>query len=145
MALLSDLDAPLLTHLVQQRDWVEGWIPPDNTHDFTNPATMLSLVKAIIASGKVGADETAKWHALGTYMGLAIAEAADWQVMQYSDETGTGLVIVFQEPDGFVFPATLLTARLEAGEDIDVFDLANRVIGAAEQLMGRGGDAPEPA
>ncbi len=117
------------------RDWVEGWIGPDSRTDYTDPNNMVALVGAIIRSGQVAPDETVKLRALGTYLGLAISDATGWPIKQATDENGTEVAVVYREPDGVIFPQTLISKRVEAGQEVQVFELVNGLISMAQDVL----------
>ncbi len=128
----------MLLEVAAHRDWVEGWISPESQIDYTDPGNMVALVGAIIGSGHVDLEETVKLRALGTYLGLAISGATGWPVKQATDSDGTDMAVVFRDPDGVLFPQTLLSKRVEAGQEIEVFGLVNSVISMANDVLALG-------
>ena len=135
MTNLDDLGPDMLAQVAINREWVENWIAHESQIDYTDPGNMIALVRAILDSGEVGRDETAKLRALGTYLGLAISAATGWPAKQLTDEQGTDFVLVFREPDGVVFPSTLLSKRIEAGEEVDVFELVTGLITEVQEVL----------
>lgn len=138
MAHPTELDSSTLAQLAAHNDWVEGWIPPDNELDFTDPSNKVSLVAAILGTGQVKPDETSKLEALGTYVGLAIASATGWPVKQLAGPSGTDIVVVFREPDDVIYPSQLILTQVQAGAQVDVFELVNGVIAQARGIIAEG-------
>jgi hypothetical protein len=135
---IDDLGPDMILEVAAHRDWVEGWINPGSETDYTDPGNMIRLVEAIVRSGAIKPNETVKLRALGTYLGLAISELAGWHLKQLTDEYGTDLALVFLEPDGVVFPQTLISKRVEAGQEVDVFELVKGVIALAQNVIAQG-------
>ncbi len=127
----------MLLEVAAHRDWVEGWIPPDSEVNYTDAANMVGLVKGILSSGEITPHRTVELRALGTYVGLAISSATGWPLKQATDGHGTDLAIVFHAPDGVLFPQTLISKRVEAGEDFDVFELVNGLIAMAQDVIAK--------
>ena len=127
----SDLDEEWTGVLEAHLEWVDGWISPGSESRFAGPHGRESLVATILEHGAIEADETVKLQALGTYMGQAIVEHTGWSWCVVTDEYGSDLAVKFAEPDACVFPTTLISKRIEAGEDVDAGALFMGVIEAA--------------
>jgi hypothetical protein len=132
---IGELGIDMILEVAAHRDWVEGWIGPESHTDYTDPNNMVALVGAILRSGQVSPDETVKLRALGTYLGLAINGATGWPIKQATDEHGTDLAVVYRNPDGMLFPQTLISKRIEAGQEINVFELVNGLISMAQDVL----------
>lgn len=137
MTKIEDLDSRMLLEVAAHRDWVEGWIPTDSDVNYTDAANMVGLVKGILGSGEIKPDQTVELRALGTYVGLAISSATGWPLKQVTDDNGPDLAIVFHAPDGILFPQTLISKRVEAGKDFDVFEVVNGLIAMAQDVIAK--------
>jgi hypothetical protein len=114
-------------------DWVDGWINPDSIDKFNGPEGRVKLLQLIVDSGQIPVEETVKLQCLGTYLGQAIVERTGWKWCVVEDEYGTDLAIQIPGKTAWIFPVTMISKRIEDGEQCDVSDLFNNVIPMALQ------------
>ena len=114
--------------LINHFNWVEGWIEPGHEEDFTSYEGKLTLIQQILNSGEISCDEVDKLQALGNYFGLAICEFTNWRFEVIEDEYGRDLSIQMPGTTAWIHCTTMLSKRVEAGEEIDVFNLFAQVV-----------------
>jgi hypothetical protein len=129
-SLNEEWEAFLKSHL----EWVDGWITPGSEEKFVGPEGRVALLQLIVDSGSIPVEETIKLQCLGTYLGQAIVEKTGWEWQVYEDEYGTDLAIQVPEKQAWIFPVTMISKRIEDGEEVDVLELFNGVIPTAQKV-----------
>ena len=123
---VSPLDASDSERLDAQRTWVGGHLAEDSRKSFSDVATKLAVIQAVLDNGWATADQT--WHlqALGVVFGDILAEllSVPWVVVE--DEYGRDPALLLREGPVLAFPLTMISKRVEAGETVDVTDLLVR-------------------
>lgn len=117
-----------IAYLKAHFEWVEGWIEPGHEQDFQSYEGKLTLIQRILDSGEIGQKESVKLQALGNYFGLAICEFTNWQFEVIEDEYGRDLSIKMPGTTAWIHCTSIISKRVETGEDVDVFALFALVI-----------------
>ncbi len=89
-----------------------------------NPGGKLALIDAILAKNLIAPDETAKLQALGIVFGDALAQQLpllSW--MMVTGRFGRDAALVWGETDITLFPLTMISKRIERGEQVDALEL----------------------
>jgi len=128
------LDDVWKAYLAAHLEWVNRWIDPGSESKFRGPDGRIALLQRIIDSGEIPTEETIKLQCLGTYLGQAIVEKTGWQWRLVEDDYGTDLAIQIPEKEAWIFPVTMISKRIEAGEEVNVRELFDDVIPMALQL-----------
>ena len=92
----------------------------------------LSRLQVMLDSGQFAADQTYDLQALGLAFGKVFVENStgyDWWMVE--DEYGRDPCVRYKHTSLTIFPQTMISKRLEDGEDVDVTDLFH---GMREQL-----------
>lgn len=112
-----------LADLEAKRDWVRGHYEPTARHKYDTVQGKLNLLDAILGNRWVAPDETLKLQCLGISFGDALAQhmALVWVVVE--DDYGRDPALSLAGTTVLVFPQTMISKRVEDGEDIDVFEL----------------------
>ncbi|MEM7518153.1 MAG: DUF3806 domain-containing protein, partial [Planctomycetota bacterium] len=109
--------------LEEKRDWMKDHFAEQREESYASLQGKLGLLHEILRSGWVEPHETWKLQALGVTLGDALVQhlGMEWRVIE--DEHGRSPMIVFEGSGMKVFPQTMISKRVEAGEDLDVLDL----------------------
>lgn len=84
----------------------------------------LDRVQAVLDTGELTAEDSQALHALGAVFGRAFIQATpdyDWWVVE--DEFGKDACIRYKETSLMIFPLTMISKRVEDGEEVDVREL----------------------
>ncbi len=129
------MSADLAAEVQARRDWVWSSVSADTPLDRGDARTSLSVIAALLP--QIGADETWKLQALGIVLGdvLATVTGAHW--VEAVDEAGTDPALRFGGPDDVAFPMTMISKRVEAGQDVDVLELFRVVATGIEEARAR--------
>ncbi|MDQ1077085.1 MULTISPECIES: DUF3806 domain-containing protein [Microbacterium] len=119
------LSADLAAEMDARREWVWTSVSADAPLDRSDNHTALSVIAALVA--EVRPDETWKLQSLGTVFGDVLARVTGAEWVQVDDEFGSDAALRFGGPDDLAFPMTMISKRMEAGEDVDVLELFRSV------------------
>ena len=132
------LGTELSSELESRREWVWTSVSGDEPLERNDPRTALSVVNALTHA--VDPSETWKLQSLGIVLGdvLAVVTGSEW--VEVEDEYGRDAALRFAGPDDVIFPMTMISKRVESGEDVDVFALFSTVAQSVVEIRERNSD-----
>jgi hypothetical protein len=105
------------------RAWVQGHFTPDARGQYATVEGKLRIIEAIVANDWVDPSETWKLQSLGIAFGDAIAQKLMLDWITFDDEHGRCPALNWPGTSIVSFPLTLISKRVETGQEIDVRDL----------------------
>ncbi len=114
------LEDPEREWLEESRAWIRGHYDHHDSADFDEADAKLAVVRANLAQGWVGPDDTWKLQALGIALGDALADdlMLDW--ITVDDDYGRVPALNWPGTSIVLYPVTMISQRIEAGEDVDI-------------------------
>lgn len=109
--------------LAAKRKWVADHYEPHAHHNYETVDGKLRLLTGILASGWIQTHEVVKWQSLGATFGDALAQELMLEWVTVEDEYGIAAALNWPGTSILCFPLTMLSKRLERGEEIDVREL----------------------
>ncbi|MCJ1959089.1 MULTISPECIES: DUF3806 domain-containing protein [Novosphingobium] len=102
------------------RVWIKGHFASDPEDAYSSVDGKLAVVRANLAQGWVGPDDTWKLQSLGIAMGDALAQdlMLDWVTID--DEFGRQPALHWPGTSIVCFPLTMIAQRVEEGEHVDI-------------------------
>jgi hypothetical protein len=97
--------------------------------------TDLTALQELLDLGVLGPDRTIELQCLGIVFGMILADAVegmDWAIVE--DEIGRDPALRFAGTSLLVFPMTMLSKRVEEGEEVRVVELFGRICVSLEEL-----------
>ena len=131
----APLSADVAADVDARREWVWASVSADTPLDRSDDRTALSVISALLAD--VRPDETWKLQSLGIVFGDVLARVTGAEWVQVDDERGTDAALRFGGPDDLAFPLTMISRRVEAGEEVDVLELFRAVATTIAQKQAR--------
>ncbi len=131
----APLSADVAADVDARREWVWASVSADTPLDRSDDRTALSVISALLAD--VRPDETWKLQSLGIVFGDVLARVTRAEWVQVDDERGTDAALRFGGPDDLAFPLTMISRRVEAGEEVDVLELFRAVATTIAQKQAR--------
>ena len=116
-----------LADLEAKRDWVRNHYEPNARHKYDTVQGKLNLLDAILSNCWVSPDETLKLQCLGIALGDALAQHMTLVWVVVEDDYGRDPALSLAGTTVLVFPQTMISKRVEDGEEIDVFKLFNGI------------------
>lgn len=124
-----------LARMEAQRASVHACAAPDSRASLEAAAGKLRLVRALLAAGVFQPEQTAALQSLGIVLGDALVQhvgGAEWVMVE--DEYGRDPAVRIKGTTVLLFPLTMISKRIEAGEPVDVFALFNGILDHIEEL-----------
>lgn len=105
--------------------------------DLAGDETDLDVLQRLLDSGKLAADATFDLQCLGIVFGMRVVEASegiDWAIVE--DEYGRDPALRYLDTSLLIFPLTMISKRVEDGEQVDVRELFDGLLEQLEHLKG---------
>jgi len=133
---LTDADQKRLR---DQRAVVEAYLGDEESkRKYQTAAGKLGTIRAILGSGVFKRDQTYELQCLGIVLGDAFVQELGMEWIMVEDEHGRDPAVRMPETSVILFPLTMISKRVERGEQVDVFELFNGVAAHVEDLKQRG-------
>lgn len=120
------------SQLSAQRKWVAGHFDDETLYQDTS--NKLRVVATILENKWIDPSETLKLQCLGVAFGDALAETVELDWVTFSQDGDEWPGLRFEETSLFIHPLTIVSKRVEAGEDVDVFELFRGLAHQIEEL-----------
>jgi len=130
---LTDLDR---RYLAQQREDLEELARSELGAFFTgDPANDIAVMQRLLDEGVVTADDRRRLQAMGVVLGDLLAEDLDMHWVIYEDQVGRSRALRYRQSDNYLFPATMVSRRREAGDLTPVQEIYDKALGIIRPLQ----------
>jgi hypothetical protein len=121
--------------LSTQRAVIERFLgnDPKNLANYASPAGKLGLLRAVLAAKVFDPSQTYDLQCRGIILGDVFVQKMKWLWRMVVDENGRDPCVKVPGSSIVLFPLTMISKRVERGEDVDVFDIFNRVAAVSEE------------
>lgn len=123
-----------LARLESQRDWVRGHFEPESQPLYDDYDKKLWLLDTILRSGWIEPDETWKLQSLGITLGDAFAQRCGFEWVSVEDSYGRDPALRLPGTSIILFPLTMISKRVEAGESVDVYAMVDGIAQKVDQI-----------
>jgi hypothetical protein len=123
-----------------KRDWVRSFFTPESQHLYEQMDQKLRLLDGILKNKWIQPTETLKLQCLGVTLGDALAQKVGLEWVAVEDEYGRDPALRLPGTSFILFPLTMISKRIEKGEQVDVFELFRGICEFVESK----GDQREP-
>jgi len=120
--------------LEAQRAVCERYLAGESRTNYATAAGKLGLVRALLAARVFRAEQTYELECLGIVFGDAMAQEAGLEWAMITDENGRDPVLRVPGSSFLLFPLTMISKRVERGEEVDVFELFEGVLAQLEHV-----------
>jgi hypothetical protein len=134
---VSALTAADEQRLDEQRAVVTRYLEGEGLKKYEAAAGKLGTLRALLAAKVFRADQTYELQSMGIVLGDVFVQDMGFHWVVVADEHGRDPAIQYAETSVILFPLTMISKRVEAGENVDVFDLYNGVAARASELINR--------
>ena len=111
-----------------QRRWVREHFDEDARHLYERRDEKLRLLQTILDAGWIAASETVKLQCLGITLGDALIQELGLEWVMVEDEYGRDPALRKPGTTVLAFPLTMISKRVERGEEVVVRDLFDGVV-----------------
>jgi hypothetical protein len=123
-------------HVEKQRAWVRDHFDRAARHEYQTIEGKLRLLGTIIRSKRIEPAETWKLQSLGITFGDVLAQKMGLAWVAVEDEYGRDPALQDPGTSILVFPMTMISKRIEDGEEVDVRQLLEETCLTITQLRG---------
>jgi hypothetical protein len=132
ITLPSDADRERLD---AQRAVVESLLGDDDSRaKYRTAAGKLGTIRAVLDARLFAPTQTYELQCLGIVLGDAFVQQLGMEWVTVEDEHGRDPAVRLPGTTIILFPLTMISKRIERGEEVDVFDLFNGVADQVETL-----------
>ena len=132
---ITPLSGEMMNGIEARRKWVRDHYPQNAEENYKPLDGKLKLLDVILKSGWIKPDETVKLQCLGITLGDALAQKLDLHWVQVEDEYGTDPALRYAETSIIIFPMTLISKRIERGEQVDAYHLFNVMVEGIQKVI----------
>jgi len=130
---LTDLDR---RYLAQQRSALEDLARMELGAFFTgDPAEDLPVLQRLLDQGVVTGDDRRHLQAMGVVLGDLLAEELNMHWVIYEDRVGRSRALRYRQSDNYLFPATMVSRRREAGDLTPVQAIYDKAVAIIRPLQ----------
>ena len=115
--------------LKRQRAVIEKYLGDnaENLAKYEAAPGKLGLLRALLDGKVFDASNTYELQSMGIVLGDVFVQQCGWVWRMARDDRGRDPCVKVPGSSVIVFPLTMISKRVERGEEVDVFDLFNRV------------------
>lgn len=132
---VSDLTAEESRRLDEQRAIVTRHLADASVENYKTPAGKLGTLRALLQAKMFRADQTRELRAMGVVLGDVFVQDMQFHWVMVQDEYGRDPAIKYKDTSVMLFPLTMISKRVEAGEEVDVFALYNGLAERAASII----------
>lgn len=123
MQKVSDLTYEMIQNIEAKRTWVKNHYTSEAIHEYDTVPGKLTLLDTILKSNWIETGETVKLQSLGITLGDIFVQEMNFVWVQVEDEYGIDPAIQLPDTTIILFPLTMISKRIEAGQDVNIYDL----------------------
>lgn len=123
MQKILDLTDAMTQDIESKRDWVRSHYAPEDIDKYNSIEGKLILLDTILKSNWIESPETVKLQSFGVTLGDIFVQDMNFNWMQVEDEYGTDPAIQLPDTTILLFPLTMISKRIEAGQEVDIYHL----------------------
>lgn len=125
--------------LQDQRAVVERYLGnEDSKQKYKTAAGKLGTIRAILQGGVFNREQTYELQCLGIVLGDAFVQELGMEWIMVEDEYGRDPAVRMPGTSGILYPVTMISKRVERGEQVDVFELFNAAAAQVDELKRQG-------
>ena len=118
-----------------QRTVVTRYLTEESKLKFETAPGKLGALRALLETEKFKPDQTYELQSMGIVFGDVFVQDMGFSWVMVEDEYGRDPAIRYKESSVILFPLTMISKRIERGEDVDMFDLYNGVASIAREKI----------
>ena len=132
---ILDLEPADHERLREQRAVVERYVIDERARQrYLTAPGKIALLRALLDPIVFDANQTYELQCLGVVLGDAFVEHLDMKWVMVCDEYGRDPAVALPGSDVLLFPLTMISKRVEAGEEVDVLALFNAIVGDVDEI-----------
>jgi len=126
----------------KQRAVVEKYLSKDDLHGkYLTAAGKLGTLRALLQAKVFSAKQTYELQSMGVVLGDVLVQDMGFKWVIVEDPLGRDPALQYKDSKVLVFPLTMISKRVERGEEVDVFELYNGIAAEATRQLQNAGYA----
>lgn len=131
---ISELTEDDRTQLREQSQLIEKYLADSESREkFKTVVGKVGTIRAILEANVFKPNQTYELQCLGVVLGDAIVQELDMEWVIVEDDYDRSPAVQLPGTSIIFYPVTMISKRIENGEDLDVFDLFNWVADTMEK------------
>jgi hypothetical protein len=123
---ISELTNEDIEVLAQQRSLVESYLGDEESRrKYQKPVGKLGLLRALLEKKVFSPEQTYELQSMGVVLGDAFAQELGMEWIVVEDSLDRTPALRYPNTTLILYPITMISKRVEAGEEVDVFDMFN--------------------
>lgn len=102
---------------------------------FRTPAVKLGTLRALLDQEVFKPNQTYELQSMGVVFGDVFVQDMGFHWIIVQDECGRDPAIQYKDTSVILYPLTMISRKIERGEQVDIFKLYNRIAAEAEELI----------
>ena len=132
---IESLNFDDLAEIGVKRSWVREHFVPEAQHKYENAQEKLRLIDTILKEKWIEPNETYKLQCLGITLGDILVQELGFQWIAVEDEYGRTPSIKLDGTTIIIFPQTMISKRIERGDNVDVYLLLEETRKTVNELI----------
>jgi len=125
--------------LADQRAIIEKFLgDEDSKNKYKTAAGKLGTIRAVLHASVFKRDQTYELQCLGIVLGDAFVQELGMEWVIVEDEHGRDPAVRMPNTSIILYPLTMVSKRVERGEQVDVFELFNGTAARVKDLQKKG-------
>jgi hypothetical protein len=118
-----------------KRTWVRDHFTPESRHKYESSQEKLRLIDTILKEKWINPNETYKLQCLGITLGDVLEQEIGLRWVVVDDEYGRTPSLQVEHTSILLFPQTMISQRIERGEDVNVYQLLEDARATIDNLV----------
>ncbi len=133
---ITELTGADQKRLHDQRAVVEKYLGnEDSKQKYKTAPGKLGTIRTVLQAGIFTKEQTYELQCLGVVLGDAFVQELGMEWIMVEDEHGRDPAVRMPKTTVILYPLTMISKRVERGEQVDVFDLFNGVAAQVDDLQ----------
>ena len=122
-------------NLAQRRSLIELYLADNSRQKYQTSAGKLGLLRALLTKQVFSPNQTYELQSMGVVLGDVFAQELGMNWIVVENSPGKDFALQYPNTTILLYPLTMISKRIEAGEAVDVFDMFNYLAGEIKEIL----------
>jgi Domain of unknown function (DUF3806) len=134
--IISGLTGEDVAALAQQRSLIESYLGNEESRrKYEEPVGKLGLLRALLENKVFSPEQTYELQSMGVVLGDVFAQDLGMEWIVVEDSFGRTPALRYPNTTIIIYPITMISKRIEAGEQVNVFDMYNSLAAEVDEIL----------
>jgi hypothetical protein len=134
--IISELTDEDVAALAEQRSLIESYLGDEESRrKYQKPVGKLGLLRALLEKQVFSAEQTYELQSMGVVLGDVFAQDLGMGWIVVEDSFGRTPALRYPNTTIILYPITMISKRIEAGEQVDIFDMYNSLAAEVDEIL----------